>query len=156
MKDGTRAYAYGVSLVFVALVLAPAFRDADADGYPLSTYPMFAHARPRVNDVTGAMAVFADGRRVTLPPSFVANSEAMLAVATLQHAVDAGPAASRALCTRIAARVAQTGDATLRAATRVVIATQRVDAIDFLAGRVASDAPLGRVHARCKVPGAAR
>ncbi len=145
-----RLRAYGLSAAFIALVAAPAFRDADNDGFPLSTYPMFAHGRDRVNDVAGAVAVGTRGRRVNLAPRFVANSEAMLAVATLRRALDAGPDATHALCESIAQRVAAAREPELGDAQRVELVTRRVDAIDFLAGRVPRTK--GHVHVSCPVP----
>jgi hypothetical protein len=146
-----RLYAYAVSVAFLGAVAAPGLGDVNDDGYPLSTYPMFARQRARVNDVTGAFAVWKDGRRVALPPRLVANGEAMLAVATLHRALAAGRVATRALCGALAARVASTRDAELAGASRIEIVTQRVDSIDFLGGRRPSTGDAGRVRAHCAV-----
>jgi len=145
-----RAYAYGVTVIVLGLVGYPATQSLDADDYPLSTYPMFARPRGRIGDVTSALAIAADGSSSPVPPSFVANAEAMQAVSTLRRAVASGPRASRALCGAIAERVSRASDAGLRAALHVEIVSGRVDAIDYLAERAAPRSR--RLHARCDVP----
>lgn len=146
-----KAYAYVVSVVVLAAVGWPAFGDFRDDDYPLSTYPMFARPRARVADVTSALAIQASGASEPVPPSYIANAEAMQAVATLRATVAQGPAASRALCDAIASRIGSSNDAELRAAVRVELVTGRVDTIDFLGGRATPRAR--RLHARCDVPG---
>lgn len=144
-----KAYAYLVSVVVLGTVGWPALGDFRADGYPFSTYPMFARPRERVADVTSAVAIGKSGSSEPVPPSYIANAEAMQAVATLRSTVAQGPAASRALCEAIAARLLNAG-APLRDAVRVEIVTGRVDTIDFLAGRATPRTR--RLHARCDVP----
>lgn len=148
-----RIYAYALSALVLALVGWPATRSPAADGFPLSTYPMFARPRARVNDVTGAFAVGADGERAPIPPRYVANGEAMQAVATLRKTVAAGPDAARELCQAISARLPGATSTPLREARHVEIVTGRVDAIDYLAGRAIPRTR--RLHARCDVRGEA-
>ena len=145
-----RPYAYLVSAVLLGLVLCPLARDLGDDGFPLSTYPMFARARERVGEVRSAIAVDASVAEVPVPPRYVASSEAMQVVATLRRAITDGPEASRALCKAIAERIAADRPEALGASQKVLLVTQKVDAIDFLAGR---GQPLERkVHARCRIP----
>ena len=145
-----RAYAYGVSVIVLLSVGYPATQSLDADDFPLSTYPMFARPRGRIGEVTSALAVSADGAKAPVPPRFVANAEAMQAVATLRRAVVSGPQASGALCRAIAQRVAGASDAVLSRAAYVEIVSGRVDAIDYLAER--AEPRSRRLHARCDVP----
>jgi hypothetical protein len=131
----------------------PALRDPADDAYPLSTYPMFTHRRGRVNDVTSALAISADASEARVPPRYVANAETMQAFYRLARAVASGRESSVALCRTIAERIRHASAPELSHAVRVELVTERVDAIDYLAGRAK---PFGRrVHARCPVPSGA-
>jgi len=144
-----RLRAYIVSAIVLGAMALPAFRLPDDDGFPLSTYPMFSHRRGRVNEVTSALAVMADAHETRVPPRYVANAESMQAFYTLARAVAAGAGQARALCETIAQRLPAADEPGLAHAERVELVTERVDAIDYLAGRVR---PSGRrVHARCPV-----
>jgi hypothetical protein len=144
-----RVHAYLVSAVVLGAMASPGLRAPHDDGFPLSTYPMFAHRRGRVNEVTSALAVAPDASEARVPPRYVANAESMQAFYTLARAVAAGSAAAQALCEAIAQRLPSASDPRLARAVRVELVTERVDAIDYLAGRVL---PSGRqVHARCPV-----
>jgi hypothetical protein len=144
-----RLYAYLVSAIVLSAMSAPAFRQPEDDGFPLSTYPMFAHRRGRVNQVTSALAVAPDASEARVPPRYVANAESMQAFYTLARAAAAGSAAAQTLCESIAQRLPSASEPELAHAVRVELVTERVDAVDYLAGRVL---PSGReVHARCPV-----
>jgi hypothetical protein len=80
---------------------------------------------------------------------YVANAETMQAIRTLSQAVRRGEAESLQLCAAIAGRLKGADDAALSGAVRVEIVTERVDAIDYLAGRARPE--LAHVHARCAV-----
>jgi hypothetical protein len=144
-----RLHAYTVSAILLAVMAVPALRAPDDDGFPLSTYPMFAHRRGRTNDVTSAIAVFADGGELAIPPRYVANSETMQAFYRLSRAVAAGDEAASALCEEIARRLSTADDSRLRGARQVKLITESVDAIDYLAGR--AKPAQRRTHASCKV-----
>jgi hypothetical protein len=127
----------------------PAFLAPEEDGFPLSTYPMFARARPAIVEVMSARAVDELGHGRAVPPSYIANAEAMQALQTLRKSVQAGKKSARALCARIAQKVALDG-AEPRPARRVELVTDRIDAVRFLQG---DTEPLARkVHVRCDVP----
>lgn len=149
-----RVRAYALSAVMLAAVGWPAFCEPSQDGFPLSTYPMFAQRRGRVHEVVSARAVAADGNAVLVPPALIANAETMQAIRTLSRAIRAGEREAQLLCARIAERLAAVDDGALQRATRVELVTERVDAIDYLAGR--AEAELVRVHARCPVGGGAQ
>jgi hypothetical protein len=145
-----RVRAYLIAVVLLVAEGAPVFRSPDADGYPLSTYPMFSHRRGRTNTVTSAIAVASDGSEVKVPPRYVANSETMQAFYTLARAVRAGEQSALQLCRTIVARLPEASDPALARAVRVELITESVDAIDYLAGRAK---PFDRtVHARCVGP----
>jgi hypothetical protein len=144
-----RLRAYLISALLLGVVVAPGFRDPSADGFPLSTYPMFSQRRGRVHEIASARAVAADGSETRVPPSYVANAETMQAVRTLSSAVRAGPDAALALCRTIAGRLPGAGESALNEAVRVELVSERVDAVAYLAGE---RAPLSRtVHASCPV-----
>jgi len=144
-----RVRAYLISAVLLGAVAAPGFRDPSADGYPLSTYPMFSQRRGRIHEVVSAWAITGDGRQERVPPRLIANAETMQAVRTLSSALRAGDRAALRLCRVIAERLRQAPGPEIDGAVRVELVSERVDAIDYLAGRAQ---PLARrVHASCRV-----
>lgn len=146
-----RVRAYALCAVLLGAVGWPALRAPSDDGFPLSTYPMFAQRRGRVHEVVSARAVAADGRALLVPPALIANAETMQAIRTLSRAIRAGEGEAQRLCERIALRLPAAGDSELQRAVRVELVSERVDAIEYLAGR--AQAELVRVHARCPVGG---
>lgn len=142
-----RVRAYLLSAVLLGAVAAPGFRDPHADGYPLSTYPMFSQRRGRIHEVTSARAVATDGTQARVPPRYIANAETMQAVRTLSSALRAGDRAALRLCRAIASRLRDARAPALRDAVRVELVSERVDAIAYLSGHAE---PLARhVHASC-------
>jgi hypothetical protein len=102
----SRAFAAIVSIGLCGAVLEPLVRTPDDDGFPLSTYPMFAAPRSTGLTMVRAEAATRDGRR-PLTPAQLGTGEVMQAFSTLQRAAEAGPDACAALCAAIAARVAR-------------------------------------------------
>mgnify|MGYP000860894298 CR=1 FL=1 len=142
------ALAYVVSLLALGLVLSPLLRHPDEDSFPLSTFPMFSHERPRRMTVMHAVGVDAAGERTPLSPRVsAATSEPLQSLRTLELAVQAGRGA--ALCAAIAARVAAEDDL-------VDQQTVEVETIAFDAVAYFDEDPPGpyirRLHARCPVP----
>src|SRR4051794_17451435 len=125
----SRVAAAIVSVALIALALEPVVRSPDDDGFPLSTFPMFARPRAATVAVSYARGVTRDGRRRELTPAHLGTGEVMQAFAMLQRAVDAGPAARRQLCAAIAARVA--GDADYADVTEVRVLGGVHDAVGF-------------------------
>lgn len=74
-----RALAYVVSLLALGLVLSPLLRHPDEDSFPLSTFPMFSHERPRRMTLTHAVGVDAQGERRQRVGYGSAGIEAMVA-----------------------------------------------------------------------------
>jgi hypothetical protein len=110
---------------------------------------MFAHRRGRDNDVTRALAILSDASEAPVPPRYVGNAETMQAFYTLARAVAGGAGAAGELCENIARRLAVAREPEFAQARRVELVTERVDAIDYLAGRAK---PYDRrVHASCPV-----
>ena len=134
-----------VSVAVVALVASPAVRQRDS--YPLSTYPVYAGARPAVASLPTAVGVTADGARVRLSPGVIGASDDPLIVA---DRVSDAIAARRAgpLCTAIAERATSAGGQ--RRIIAVEVVTEAVDLV-ATAARGATP-PLDRtVHATCAV-----
>lgn len=143
-----RAHAYVVSLVALGLMLSPLLRHPDEDSFPLSTFPMFSHERPRRMTVTHAVGVDALGRRTPLPPRVSADtSEPLQSMRTIELAVQAGRA--RELCREIAPRVAARED--LAQQQSVEVETIAFDAVAYF-DEAPPDPYIRRVHARCPVP----
>jgi hypothetical protein len=126
-----RLYAIAVSLVLIAATLWPLARDPNDDGFPLSTYPMFASRRPTQQTFRYALGVTAAGERRTLAPWLVGTGEVLQAIRVIDRAVSGGRAQVQALCEAIAARVADHDDFRDVVAIRIVTGTH--DAVEYLA-----------------------
>jgi len=145
-----RLHAYATSALLLGATLYPALLPPRDDGFPLSTYPMFATEKPTRVAVMSALALGDGGFERALAPGYIANAEAMQALQTLKKSVAAGRRSARALCERIAERVAERAEPELASAHHVAIVTQEHDAIAYLNG--AEQALSREVHVRCKVP----
>lgn len=137
----------------VAVVLAvawPLLRDPGEDSFPLSTYPMFARARPKVAAFHTALAFDADGRSIPLGTRAIGGTaEPVHAAVTVQRAIDEGRAAL--LCRQIAERIGADGPAGV-----VSVEVVRLD-VDLDDGNVQPERAPRSVAARCTVaPGGDR
>ncbi len=142
----SRILAFGYGLSLLAATLAPAFRDAERDSFPFSTYPMFARRGGPVT-VHFAEGVDVDGQRVRLAPELVANSEVMQAAKTLRQAVNGGRAAKRRLCERIAARVREEPE--LASVVSVQLVAASFEPVRYFVS--GPEPETRRVHQRCRV-----
>jgi hypothetical protein len=144
-------------LVATALVVAwPALRQPPTDGFPLSTYPMFATDRGAVSVVATAVGRTDRGDVVRLSPELLAGTdEPMMAIATARREVDGGR--PREWCAEVARRVAADPGLTdaAPAGDRVVSVEVVVETHDAVA-HFADDAPPIDVDVRatCEVPAA--
>ena len=122
------ATTWGLGLVLV--VASPMLRSPQDDGFPLSTFPMFAEplTEPTFYSAEG---IRPDQSRVMVPPEIIANGAAMQAVQTLQTAHGHGRKALRELCERIAEHVPR--DPQLREVQRVEIVSARYDPVAYFA-----------------------
>jgi hypothetical protein len=126
-----RRLALGVAAAVVVGVALPGVRmmaSGDApDGLPLSTYPMFARDRGRVVEQPTVVAMSPGGEVARLSPETIAGTDqVMQAARAVQHAVGAGPAATRALCEEVAGRV--------DAPVTVAVVVERYDPIAWSEG----------------------
>lgn len=124
----SRVAAAVVSLVLLGATAAPVLRAPRDDGFPLSTYPMFATPRPTQLTLDYARGVTAAGAHRTLRPSLVGSGEILQAVAVIARARAAGQLP--ALCAAIAARVAADDRFADVVAVQIVSGTH--DAVAFL------------------------
>ena len=129
--DRARVAAAVVSLALIGATLEPLVRDPYDDGFPLSTYPMFATKRPTVQTFKYALGLTRDGRRRTLTPSLVGSSEVLQALRVIEGAVSRGRGETTSLCNAIAARVATDDDFADVVMIRIVTGTH--DAVEYLA-----------------------
>lgn len=140
------AYVWGLGLALATA--APVLRAPASDGFPLSTYPMFATPRDKPTLLT-AEGTTLDGRSVTLPPHVVASGAVMQAMATLYQAEAQGGAALRKLCSSIAERAEHAPDVSpLR---RVQIVSARFDPIAYF--QTGPQPEERRVLVRCRAKG---
>ena len=145
----SRAFAAIVSIGLCGAALEPLVRAPDDDGFPLSTYPMFAAPRSMALTAVRAEAATREGRLRPLTPTQLGTGEVMQAFSTLQRVAEAGPAACAALCAAIAARVAGSPDRDI-VEVRLVIGTY--DALEIVAhGAARIRAADEVVLARCDV-----
>ena len=133
-----------VLVVLAAVVAWPALDPSPSDGFPISSYPMFASDRGRVVDVATAVGLDAAGDVHRLDPHAIGGGdEVMLAASAVRRAVASGDAPR--FCTEVARRVDDEG------VVAVEVRTERRDAV---ADPTAADPPLGvTVHATCELPG---
>ena len=142
-----RAAAAVVSLLLIGATLWPLVRNPYDDGFPLSTYPMFASKRPTRQTYSYALGQTATGERRTLRPAVVGSHEILQALRVIERAVRGPKSELAKLCDAIAARVAAEDDFADVATIRIVTGTH--DAVEYLArGRIGTEVE----RVRCAVP----
>lgn len=141
----------------VALMVAPALGNSPADGFPLSTYPMFAADRGREATIATAVGLTASGEVERLTPVLLAGTdEPILAVRTADLAVSTGD--SGQWCEEVATRVARAmpeaggADQGKPDQDQVLVVQVRRETHDVTATVVDGAEPLAiEVHAECRV-----
>ncbi len=128
--DRARVFAVAVSIVMIGATLSPLARDPYDDGFPLSTYPMFASKRPTVLTFHYALGEGGAGERVTLNPALVGTGEVLQAMRVIDRAVGGGRGETMKLCEAIARRVESDPEFSNVVTVRIVTGTH--DALDFL------------------------
>ena len=140
-------WALATALVLVAMLLPVAL---DRDDFPLSTYPMYAEARPSTVVLPTAVGVDAAGGRHRLSLDVIAGvDDPLIAAAELRGAIAADRAddACAVIAGRLAARGGETGEA--GSVTAVEVATERHDTVARVRDEPSQVAR--EVHARCTV-----
>jgi hypothetical protein len=102
-----RAWPTFVSIALVTAVASAVVRDPLDDGFPISTYPMFAQPRTTRLELAYALGVTRDGRTRSLRSQVVGTSELLQAAAIYDDAVHGGAPTLARLCGSIAATVAR-------------------------------------------------
>ena len=74
---GSRGFAIVASIALLALTLSPVVREPTDDGFPLSTYPMFATERPTELSMVYALGVTRSGERRYLRPFLIGSGEVL-------------------------------------------------------------------------------
>ena len=143
----TRSGAAVVSIVMIGATLSAIARTPRDDGFPLSTFPMFAVDRPTVTSHVYAIGVTSSGARRTLTPRLAGATQVLQAAALFERAMDAGPDALETLCAAIARRVAIDHAYFGVIAIEIVIGTH--DAVGYF---VRGEPGQLDVQARCEVP----
>jgi hypothetical protein len=92
-------------VLLIGATLSPLHRSPREDGFPFSTYPMFAARRSTVLTIAYGLGVRADGTTFSLPSEVVGSAEVLQAVVVYDDAVHHGPAALAALCNSILPQV---------------------------------------------------
>ncbi len=134
------------SCVLVAVVLSPVTRcDPYDDGFPLSTFPMFASVRPTQHRMSYALGVTRSGERRLLTPRLIGSGEVLQAYRIVEDAVAIRGEAKK-LCRAIAERVRASGDDEL-VTIRIVTASH-----DALAVLIDDQLAPERELLRCPVP----
>src|SRR5918994_5144335 len=101
-----RAWAYGITVVVLALVFSPVLRPGQPDSYPLSTYPMFSYDRGRESALPTAVGITGDDQQRRLSPELISGGyEPIRAFATVEASIANGDTAD--LCREIAQRTAE-------------------------------------------------
>ena len=126
-----RSIAAVVSLLLIAATLWPVLGDPRHDGFPLSTYPMFASKRPTLQTYRYALGETGSGERRTLSPMLVGTGEVLQAIRVIDRAVAGGRGEQLKLCESIAARAAADDEFSDLTAVRIVTGTH--DAVEYLA-----------------------
>ena len=126
-------------VVGIVVLVSPALREHDS--FPLSTYPVYASARPREATFVTARGQGADGSTRRLSIDVIARTDdPLIAASRVADAVAAGQA--DALCSAIAARAPSD-------IVAVVVVRERHDVVD---GALGKDSLLQREElARCAV-----
>ena len=119
-----------VSIALIGATLSPLVREPRDDGFPLSTYPMFAWKRPTRLTMSYAIGVTARGERRYLSPRIVGSGEVLQARAIVERAVARGGKELTAFCQKVAANVARIDR--FAEVTRIRVLTGTHDSIEFL------------------------
>jgi hypothetical protein len=142
-----RAWATGFATTMLALVLGPLVTRSDS--FPLSDYPMFSSHRENASArVTHVVAHSTAGNHRPVPPRMLGTKEIMQAHQTAVVAAK-DPATAAELCDRVAANVAEDGEA-WSDVDRLELRADRYDAVVYWQGE---HTPVrSHVYASCPVP----
>ena len=118
-----------ISIALVGATLSALLRDPLDDGFPLSTYPMFAQPRTIHYTEDYALGVDRKGGTRTLPVETSGSSEVLQAAALYEDAMQGGGRPLAPLCVAVATRVAADPSLGDVVAVRIVEGTHDVLAL---------------------------
>jgi len=147
MRSSERIFAAAFGVGLLGAVLWPVLADPPFDSFPLSSYPMFAKARPtEAVPIAHVVAFDAGGGGRVVPPTMLGSIEVMQAMRTVELTLNRGDAGE--LCRRTAAVVREAGGA-WSSAERLEV---RVDVFDALVYFESDRTPkAGKTYATCRV-----
>jgi hypothetical protein len=126
----TRVSAAIISIAMIVVTLSPLLRAPIDDGFPLSTYPMFAWKRPTKLSMSYPIGETATGERRYLLPRLIGSGEVLQARAIVERAVAKGGRELDKLCETVAGRVARASRFADVVRIRVMSGTH--ESIDYL------------------------
>ncbi|MCB1005813.1 MAG: hypothetical protein KDB35_16640 [Acidimicrobiales bacterium] len=146
--DRLRTHRWAIATVMVAAAMVTPV-VLDRDSFPLSTYPMYARARPAEVTLPAAVAVDGEGDVHRLSLELVGgNDDPLIVAAELRDAI-AGGRADRT-CAAVASRVEAAGDTVDgHRPVAIEVVTERYDTVDRVLDE--ADPVARRVHARCPI-----
>lgn len=143
---GAVLWAYGVSVVLIALAGYPGVAEKPRDSYPFSNYPMFSKARSENLRVKHVVAMTKGGDVRPVPPDLVVSDEVMQAKVTIRNAIRRKGEASK-LCVKVAESIRAEPD--WSDMTWVKVRTDTYNVLDWAEGR--RDPKASKVHATCLI-----
>jgi hypothetical protein len=143
----SRVSAAVISIALIAATLSPLLRKPEDDGYPLSTYPMFAWKRPTKLSMSYPIGETSTGERRYLAPYLIGSGEVLQARAIVERAVGKGGAELKDFCARLAQRVGR--DAYYADVVRIRVMSGTHESIEF---RVKHKLGVEYERTRCEVP----
>jgi hypothetical protein len=98
--------AYLLCVGVIVAMLSPVLRRPPVDGFPLSTYPMFASPRGPTAKIHTVLGITADGEADVLSPRLISGDPWPSLASRVASEAAGSRAKRRALCEAVAARVA--------------------------------------------------
>jgi hypothetical protein len=108
------ARAYLLCVGVILAMLSPMLRSPPVDGFPLSTYPMFASPRGPSAKVHTVLGITAAGEAELLSPGLIGGDPWPSLASRVMSEAAGSRAKRRALCETVAARVAADPDRSRR------------------------------------------
>jgi hypothetical protein len=107
-KHSARAYLLCVGVILA--MLSPVLRCPPVDGFPLSTYPMFASPREPTVTIYTVLGITAAGEAEVLSPRLIGGDPWASLASRVTIAASRSKSKRRVLCETVAARVAADPD----------------------------------------------
>lgn len=142
--------AYLLCVGVIGALLSPMLRRPPVDGFPLSTYPMFAHPRGPSSTIHTVLGITPEGEAEVLSPRLIGGDPWPSLASRVMHEATRSRAKRRALCETVAERVAADPDRASRY-VELEFVTEVYDASGFFL-RGETKAETRKLLASCPVP----